>query len=284
MLGRKGIGKFAGFGIAKVVQIATISKQSGEKTVFQLDIDKLRGDQYVAMGGSVNVLDYLRPDNSRRDQHSTVVTLTLLNLTRAPNENQFSTSMARRFGLCTENQEFKVTVNGKPLQPAESVADVEILFPRDYSPEKLAVHKIQVEDDWAVEDIPGIKLSVGGLPSTTSQLLKRTYEGLLCMCMQLAQKPFEFQVVGASGQHGLEYMAGRVQADFIDEFPNDLIATERQRINWEAAESSPLLSWGQSRVRELLGLWREKRGAQKMALIAAKVAPFSVRLARMSPL
>jgi len=284
VLGRKGIGKFAGFGIAKIVQIATISKQNGEKTVFQLDIDALRGDQYVEMGGVVEALEYLPPDESRKAQHSTVVTLTLLNLTRAPNEKQFSTSMARRFALRTENQDFKVTVNGEPLQPAESVADVEMLFPRDYSPEKIAEHKIQIEDDWAVEDIPGNQTIRWKVAFYIKPIAEEDLRGIAVYAHgKLAQKPFEFQVVGASGQHGLEYLSGRVQADFIDEFPNDLISTERQRINWEAAESSPLMSWGQARVRELLYLWREKRGARKVALILAKLAPFSARLARMSP-
>ena len=42
ILGRKGIGKFAGFGIARVIQVETVSAQNGEKTVFEMDIDKIR--------------------------------------------------------------------------------------------------------------------------------------------------------------------------------------------------------------------------------------------------
>lgn len=42
LMGRKGIGKFAGFGIASVITVTTISKDTGEKTSFVLDIDKIR--------------------------------------------------------------------------------------------------------------------------------------------------------------------------------------------------------------------------------------------------
>ncbi|MCY4129523.1 MAG: ATP-binding protein, partial [Gammaproteobacteria bacterium] len=47
ILGRKGIGKFAGFGIARLVRIETVSKVNGERTVFEMDISKLRADKYV---------------------------------------------------------------------------------------------------------------------------------------------------------------------------------------------------------------------------------------------
>ena len=38
VLGRKGIGKFAGFGIAELLEIDTTSSKTGERTVFQLDL------------------------------------------------------------------------------------------------------------------------------------------------------------------------------------------------------------------------------------------------------
>lgn len=34
VLGRKGIGKFAGFGVAEVIQVETVSSRTGERTVF----------------------------------------------------------------------------------------------------------------------------------------------------------------------------------------------------------------------------------------------------------
>ncbi|MDX3578774.1 ATP-binding protein, partial [Streptomyces sp. FL07-04A] len=41
VMGRKGIGKFAGFGIADLVLVETVSKETGERTVFELDVARL---------------------------------------------------------------------------------------------------------------------------------------------------------------------------------------------------------------------------------------------------
>ena len=49
LMGRKGIGKFAGFGIADRMTIETVSSETGEMTRFTLDFDRIRGesDAYV---------------------------------------------------------------------------------------------------------------------------------------------------------------------------------------------------------------------------------------------
>jgi HSP90 family molecular chaperone len=60
VLGRKGIGKFAGFGIAGVIGVSPVSQENGEKTVFELDLASLRSGDYVDTSGrEVNVLEHL---------------------------------------------------------------------------------------------------------------------------------------------------------------------------------------------------------------------------------
>ncbi len=73
ILGRKGIGKFAGFGIAEIVEIETISRTNEERTRFELDLNKLRTNDYVREGANVDVLDYSPPDNKRKPDHGTKV-------------------------------------------------------------------------------------------------------------------------------------------------------------------------------------------------------------------
>ncbi len=50
VLGRKGIGKFAGFGIARVMRVTTVSAKTGERTVFELRLDALMGQDYIGPG------------------------------------------------------------------------------------------------------------------------------------------------------------------------------------------------------------------------------------------
>jgi HSP90 family molecular chaperone len=61
ILGRKGIGKFAGFGIAEVIEIDTTSFATGERTVFDLDVNQVRSESYVTEGGRIEVKTYRRP-------------------------------------------------------------------------------------------------------------------------------------------------------------------------------------------------------------------------------
>ncbi len=76
-------------------------------------------------------------------------------------------------------------------------------------------------------------------------------------------------------------MAGRVEADFLDHLPRDIIAPERQRIDWEAQEASVLLEWGQSRTKELLRIWHDRRGERRRQRLASRMATIESELASM---
>lgn len=91
ILGRKGIGKFAGFGIASLIEITTTSEATGERTKFTLDIDELRGpgDEYVQTEPrEISGVEYAGPDDGRRKEHGTTERLRSLNLSRRPSPTQ----------------------------------------------------------------------------------------------------------------------------------------------------------------------------------------------------
>lgn len=99
---------------------------------------------------------------------------------------------------------------------------------------------------------------------------------------KLAQRPFFFNLTrGFTGQHGAEYLAGQVVADFIDRLPADLIATERQRVNWDRRETTPLLNWGQQRLRRVLRVWADLRAEEKTRRLENKLVGFTDRLERL---
>ena len=100
--------------------------------------------------------------------------------------------------------------------------------------------------------------------------------------IKVAQAPFLFQLSGGlSGQHGEQYLTGTVQAEYLDRGMRDVITTERQRINWEDPTAAPLLAWGQSRLKQLLSIWRDRRGEANVRAIDDRVAGFSERLNRL---
>jgi len=113
VLGRKGIGKFAGFGIAQIMAIDTTSRKNGERTVFELGLDRMRGEQYIEAGGEIDVTSYSHPSEAMKQMHGTKITLQGLSLQRAQSPEAFARSMSRRFLLAQRVADFKVLVNGE---------------------------------------------------------------------------------------------------------------------------------------------------------------------------
>ncbi|EAX1744174.1 hypothetical protein AC196_23820, partial [Salmonella enterica] len=123
LMGRKGIGKFAGFGIASVITVTTISKDTGEKTSFILDIDKIRdssNNDYINTSKlSIDVIERVEPNEELKASHGTTIKLTGLKLQRLISADYFSTSMARRFSVNASAANFYVSVDGNII-PTEN--------------------------------------------------------------------------------------------------------------------------------------------------------------------
>lgn len=279
ILGRKGIGKFAGFGIASIIRIETISEKTGEKTIFELNIDELRGEEYVSTGGEVDVIEYNAPNAKLKKDHGTSIILKGLTLNQRPSETRFARSMARRFMLHQRAADFSVKVNGESLPEAEEKSKIEFSFPDAYKADGKPAG-LNIVDEWGEENLSNGKQIKWRFHFYEKPIDDEELQGISIFARgKLAQAPFFFNLSGGlGGQHGQEYLTGQVQADYLDELNIDIIAPERQRINWEHEESVPLLEWGQKRIKELLYIWRDKRGEVRVKELETKVAEFSDRL------
>lgn len=284
VMGRKGIGKFAGFGIARVIEIATTSVETGERTVFLLDVNKLLGnstnDDYVdETPMDVAVLESSGSDESRRSSHGTVIRLKGLTFKKTPNSADFSKSMARRFLLLQRAEGFSVTVNGERLPDPEDVEKIEFDFPSDYAYGALP-SGLTMDGKWGVEKLSNGATIRWRFIFYKDPIAQDDLAGISIFSHgKLAQRPFYFQLGGGiGGQQGLVYLSGSVEADFVDDQAKDLISTERQRINWDHDDTIPLLEWGRTRTRELLRRWQTARAEKKVQAIETRMAEFSGRL------
>ena len=281
VLGRKGIGKFAGFGIASLMTVATVSRATGERTVFCLDLDALTADKKPSTNRKeIDVVECFPPADGRKDEHGTSITLSKLTIHRAPSENRFRTSMARRFLLHQGQADFKVSVQGEPLPQSYDVAGFEYQFPKDL-PEPIDGVVID-KDGWGIEAVEGNEIRWRFLFQKDT-IDEEELRGVAVFAGgKLSQRPFFFNLTrGLTGQHGAEYVAGQVVADFIDRHPADLIATERQRVNWDRVETAPLLAWGQSRLRHAFKVWAKLRAAEKIRRLEKRLVGFAGRLERL---
>lgn len=284
VLGRKGIGKFAGFGIAKRLVIETVSKSNGERTVFEMNLDIIRGDGSTYAGNSIPIAvkEYESPDPARAANHGTKITLHELTMRRRPNAGQFADSMARRFLLHQEADDFEVLVDQTPIPHDPDLAHVQFTFPKDYEDDEKPAG-LAVEDGWALEELGSTGLIRWRFRFYEEPIQEDDLKGVAVFAEgKLAQRPFAFELKGGlHAQNGLEYLAGQVDASYIDHLSEDLISTERQRVNWEHDAAAPLLEWGQDRIKQLLRLWRERRNVEKVRMLQDRLEPFHDRLSRL---
>ena len=272
--GRKGVGKLAAFGTAKLLQCNTLT-EDGEQTAFELDYDSIRnlgpGDAYKVNEFSKATL-LMRPDTGAPLDHGTEIRLSKLLGKVVPSESQFRASLARRFGIL--NPDMNVFLNGRKVKRFD--IPVDIRFPEDGVPGPgkglprrdpdtgEAPTPIAVAQGWAVENLPEgeVRWWIGFTPKPIEAADLR---GVAVLAhRKMVQRPFMFgRSQGTAGQLGQEYLVGEVVADWIDDNvkpEDDLVETNRNELQLEDERLLRFLEWGRSRLRWALALRSDLRG------------------------
>lgn len=245
--GRKGIGKLAAFGTARILECTT--RKGTETTSFSLDYDEIRklspDQDYEVEGLDDGPLTV--PASDSLLEHGCRIRLTRLWLKRALSQDQFMQSMSRRFSL--DQTKMTVHVNGVRLSRFD--IPVQFRFPRDGVP---AVEPpITIDDEgWACETVDDrpVRWWTG---FTKEPIADESLQGISILARgKMAQRPFKFERAGGTwGQLGQEYLVGEVEADWIDEgldIEDDLIQSNRDQLLVEDRRLDPLLEWGRKRL------------------------------------
>lgn len=241
VMGRKGIGKLAGFGIADVVAVDTTGGR--QTTRFEMNIRdlKLGANEVakVAIGGTVE-------EDHCAGGSGTTVRLKGLKQVTAPDAEALILSLGRRFSRVVHG-EMAIWVNGKRVE------EPEIDFERRIPPEGWDETKI---DGYTVRYYYGFSKKV---------LRENLLRGFTLYANgKTAQAPPYFFGVEAtaSGQHATRYMYGAVEVDYLDQGTDDesdLISTDRQQVDWESPKTVPLQTWGADLTRRAFREWVEGR-------------------------
>lgn len=239
VLGRKGIGKLAGFGIAKVVEIWTV--HDGHLTAFRMDYDKITDAASEVKPYEPEILEDRPIAPGDRITKGTEITLKRLQLQNRISKDRFLRGMIRRFSLLSDA--FVVKINGVPLKRFDM--PLQFRFPAE---------------GWNVEEVAGIGTVRWWAGFTDKPIQVEESRGIAVLARgKIAQAPFFFELSGGAGsQLGLQYLTGEVIADGLDA-GSDLIATDRASVLWEHPVAKPLLDWGQALVRRLLRDWSKGR-------------------------
>ena len=91
---------------------------------------------------------------------------------------------------------------------------------------------------------------------------------------KLVQLPYQFSDSASSNFYS--YMTGWLKVDFIEDFTEDVISTNRQNINWGYLQTGKLHEYLGKCVQFVHSDWRKKRKDKKIADINKKLKTFNV--------
>lgn len=242
VMGRKGIGKLAGFGIAEDITIRSIKK--GHLTQFNMNYEDLKSKKQL------EGYEFFPDIDEETDEETGVyVILKTLKIQRNINIDNFKRSMSRRFALNTELM--SIIINGKALKKEN--LEFENREPND-------------KNSWSEEKIPGfgkINFWFGFLKETIKD---KELRGISIFSRERVAQftPFHFNLSGGiNGQVGLEYLTGQVKAEELDS-SIDHIATPRQTVNWQFGKAPLLEKWGQNKIKELCRDWKKRKDQRNL--------------------
>lgn len=247
IMGRKGIGKFSAFGIAR--EIAVESVKNGEVSHFRMNYDALLEN---AENREIE-LPHLEPTGTVTE--GTTVTLRHLTKfqTRRISIDTLRRGLARRFSVIGAQHDFEVVINGKSISPEER--DLKRLLERDMDgkPYLWAYNdeEIEPETGWTVSGW------IGAL-ECTSPTKDKVERGIVLMARgKLVQEPFVFDAVGGQ-QFAFSYLIGELHVEFVDAV-EDTIGTSRNALVWDTEANTALKEWGQKEVNGIAREWSAKR-------------------------
>lgn len=258
VMGRKGIGKLAGFGIAEDIVVTSIKR--GYLVEINLNYTELR-NLHTA---SEHPLKPLR-DEKTDEPDGVKVTFKGLKLPRNINPDSFRQSMARRFAMGSE--EMEISVNGASI-----------------TKENLSFEYRYPGSGWEeveVENFGKIQCWFGFLHHTIKDSELR---GISVFARERVAQftPFFFNLSGGiNGQVALEYLTGQVKADILD---NDLdhIATDRQTVNWQFGNAPFLEEWGKEKIKQLCADWKRKHDQKNIDRFQHNLGEFYARIDNLS--
>ena len=255
VMGRKGIGKFSSFGIAREIEIESV--KDGETSRLKMNYDAMleqaatRSIEFPALPPTGTLAEGTR---------ITLRKFTKFSSRRIPIP-RLRKGLARRFSVIGGKHDFEVVINASPISPAER--DLQAYLDRDANGNlyiwPYENDKIEKDEDWTVSGW------IGAL-KRTDQNLDGIDRGIALMARgKLVQEPFVFEAV-VGQQYALSYIIGELHVEFVDA-AEDTIGTNRNALVWDVDANAALRRWGRDEVNKIARDWARKRSEDNRKIL-----------------
>jgi len=257
VLGRKGIGKLAPFGICRKIEVRSAGGEKTERgylvTHFELNYDKII-EQTEGEDDEEYHPTPLSDDSTWDKNRGTRVVLKNFNAKNVPNKDTFHRQLSARFGL--QMPDFKIIVQDMKEENTE---------------EEFEVGQLEIRL------MEGTRIDLSDRPVISNERTEYPVKGWVGM----AKQPYKNEEIagiriyargkivsitrdfgvpsGFSGEFAVRsYLVGEIHADWLDG-EEDLIQTHRQDILWSSDLGQAFSEWGKELVKEVARRGRQPR-------------------------
>lgn len=250
--GKKGLGKLALFGIGDKINIQTLQKSEGVS--FKLDWNEIlntKGKDYEP--------DFNKFENKTTTQGTTITLTDLKRKTGFPLQD-YADNIAKLFNF---QDDFIIYISLNDSNPIKIDSKTKYL-------------KIEPEFQWDIQEVISInekdysdKKEIHGSIITTEKPLKANLRGVTLFANGRMVNISEFFGPSESS-HFYSYATGWLNIDFIDNWEEDVISTNRQSIDWDNPNTAMLREYLASCLSIIERQWRDFRKAKKKNAISIK--------------
>lgn len=272
LMGRKGIGKLAPFGVARTVDLLTC--KTNKVSWLRFDYDEIRGEGENAEPGELatyrplllykesplenvdsnqggeekeTVRAFLRNVADNPSKSGTLVLASRLTLQRQINPATLKESLGRRFTVTLARSDFDVRVNEQPLTSQDVFPEWDLRIPQTGTAE---------EEVQTTVGVKKVKYWVGFVKEATWPA-EQAGVGIYAHGKIAQDRPYFFEIKGV--EVFTRYMYGVIEADWIDELSEDAISTDRTSIDWQNEAFADLKIWGAKKVRNWVSEYQALR-------------------------
>ncbi len=287
VMGRKGVGKLAPFGICKTIEVVSsggglATAIDGSQTGYLTSHIILEYDGIVAVD---NEPDERYPpkvgnlDESFQPNSGTTITLKDFAYRRVPPDADLDRQIAQRFGIRSPHWRVDLQDNTKACSATRTVGEFEV----DVAPKTRLTFaedgKVRGPDDKVTPDLRAgfdhegeFRPVVGWVGYSKAPYKDDLMAGVRIYCRKkiAAQTSIFNQRAGFTGEHDIRsYLVGELHADWLDE-DEDLIQTDRRDILWSDELATSFQTWGQGVVKRLGVLSRDPTRKATMEIFLTK--------------
>ena len=245
--GKKGLGKLALFGLAKVITITTV--KDSQLNQFELNWDVLMDsrDNYNPK--------VIKHDEPTEERNGTKISLKDLKRKTSFNVHELANSLAKIFIL---DDTFKLTIesnSGDKTAVNNSLRYSAITEEFSWTLER---------NDFLLPEGSPYRGKLKGVILTSEKPLppSSNLRGITIFSRgKLVNAPEFFSE--STSSHFYQYLTGYIVADFVDQLQDDVISTNRQSIDWEHPEMIELRAFLSGVVSQLNSEWRRLRKDKK---------------------